>query len=81
MSAPTSLLLFSSLLLFYYQVQRNPLMRPPLEVALRGVEAVIDYLDTVKAFGAVESYRGRIVVLGHAMSGKTSVQQSLREGW
>ena len=62
------------------RVEGNPLVQPPLAVALRGVQPVITYLDTVAAFGVVRSNRGRIVFLGHAMSGKTTLQRSLRRG-
>ena len=62
------------------ELQGNPLQRPPLAIAKQGVPSIRRYFQDIAKSGETTSNAGRLVLLGHGESGKTSLQRGLRYG-
>ena len=62
------------------EVSGNPLQRPPLALAKQGIPNIRRYFQELAKSGETTSNAGRLVLLGHGESGKTSLQRGLRHG-
>ena len=61
-------------------VKDNPLNKPPLSVAQQGLERIKEYFHALQAGGSETSCSARLVFVGDAEAGKTTIQQGLRFG-
>ena len=56
----------------------NPLVRPPASIARQGVPALRKHFQEIVTSGDLRTWAARLVLLGNADSGKTSLQRGLR---
>lgn len=56
----------------------NPLTRPPLEVADKGVKAVKEYFRQLHAEGEDHLYEAKLLILGEGGAGKTSLARKIK---
>ena len=57
----------------------NPLVNPPAAVARQGVPAIRKHFQEIVTSANIQTYRAHMVLIGHAGSGKTQLQTSLRK--
>ena len=62
------------------EVAGNPLQKPPLSLAKQGIQPIRRYFQELARSGEATSNAGRLVLLGHGETGKTSLQRGLRAG-
>lgn len=62
------------------ELRDNPLQRPPINIARQGIGAIRHAFKESLTNGDLFSYSATMVLLGHADSGKTSLQRGLRAG-
>jgi internalin A len=55
----------------------NPMGTPPLEVALKGIEAIRDYFRQVEAEGEDHLYEAKLLIVGEAGAGKTTLAKKI----
>ena len=56
-----------------------PLIRPPIEIASKGNEAIIEYFKALKAQGIDHLYEAKTLIIGKAGAGKTSLRYKLKD--
>ena len=61
----------------YLGLSGNPLVKPPIEIANQGIEAIRDYFQQIKAEGSVELNEAKLLILGEAGAGKTSLAKKI----
>ncbi len=55
----------------------NPIEKPPLEVALKGVEAIRNYYRQLEAEGEDHLYEAKLLIVGEAGAGKTTLARKI----
>ena len=58
-------------------ISENPLVKPPIEIANQGIEAIRDYFQQIKAEGFVELQEAKLLILGEGGAGKTSLAKKI----
>lgn len=57
----------------------NPITTPPLEIVEQGTEAVINWFDAIEQQGEEMVYEAKLMVIGDAGSGKTSLATKIKD--
>ncbi len=55
-----------------FMIDINPLERPPLEVAVKGMEAIRKYFRQIEAEGTDQLFEAKLLIVGEPGAGKTS---------
>ena len=63
----------------YINLRRNPIEQPPLEIASRGNEAILNYYDQSDTQGQVSLYEAKMLIVGEGESGKTTLAHKIHE--
>ena len=58
-------------------MDRNPLERPPLEVAVKGIEAIREYFRQLEAEGTDQLFEAKLLIVGEPGAGKTSLANKI----
>ena len=61
-------------------VPGNRWKNPPEDIVRKGLGEIVRYLDTVAYFGAVASWRLKVVLVGAVKAGKTSLVKGMIHG-
>jgi len=56
----------------------NPLQQPPLEIAVKGIQAIKEYFQQLKQEGEDYIYEAKLLIVGEAGAGKTSLANKLQ---
>jgi internalin A len=59
------------------KVEGNPLETPPLEIAVKGMEAIREYFRQVEAEGTDQLYEAKLLIVGEPGAGKTSLADKI----
>jgi len=57
-------------------LRENPLNSPPIEIAIRGLKAIINFFDEAK-HGSNKLFEAKLLIVGEGGSGKTTLQRKL----
>ena len=57
----------------------NPLEKPPLEIANRGIEAIRDYFRQIKQEGLDYIYEAKLLIVGEGGAGKTTLAKKIKD--
>lgn len=57
----------------------NPITTPPIEIVAQGTEAVINWFDAIEQQGEEMVYEAKLMVIGDAGSGKTSLATKIKD--
>ena len=60
-------------------LSKNPLKNPPFEVTNKGIEAIREYFRQVKQEGEDYIYEAKLLIIGEAGSGKTSLAKKIQD--
>ena len=63
--------------LIHLSLSGNPLIKPPIEIANQGIEAIRDYFQQIKTEGFVELHEAKLLILGEGGAGKTSLAKKI----
>lgn len=61
-------------------VPGNRWKNPPEDIVRKGLGEIVRYLETVAYFGAVESWKLKVVLVGAVKAGKTSLVRGMIHG-
>ncbi len=61
------------------EVDWNPLERPPLEVAVKGIAAIREYFRQVEVQGTEQLFEAKLIIVGEPGAGKTSLAHKIIE--
>ncbi|MDY7005815.1 MAG: COR domain-containing protein, partial [Cyanobacteriota bacterium] len=57
----------------------NPLETPPIEIAKKGIEAIREYFQQIKAEGTDYLYEAKLLILGEGGAGKTTLANKIQD--
>jgi internalin A len=57
----------------------NPIITPPLEIVAKGRQAMLNYYTQLDLYGEEIMYEGKLVILGEAGAGKTTLFEKLQK--
>lgn len=58
-------------------VVKNPLIKPPVEIAEQGTQAIISYFENLEIQGEEYLYEAKMLIVGQPRAGKTSLRHKL----
>lgn len=61
------------------QISSNPLIHPPIEIAEQGKAAILRYFEDLKTQGEEIVYEAKMLILGDAGAGKTSLARKIED--
>ncbi|NEP02262.1 MAG: leucine-rich repeat protein [Symploca sp. SIO2E9] len=64
--------------LAFLYLRDNPLVNPPPEIVNRGIQAIRDYFRQIKEEGEDYIYEAKLLIVGEAEAGKTSLAQKIQ---
>ncbi len=53
-------------------LNKNPIINPPINIVEQGADAILDWFEQIKEFGAEPFYESKLMILGQGESGKTT---------
>ncbi len=64
--------------LTWLDLSDNPLETPPIEVAEKGIEAIREYFEQIKAEGTDYLYEAKLLIIGEGGAGKTTLTKKIQ---
>ena len=60
-------------------LSKNPLINPPIEISVKGIKAIQKYLRQQKEVGVDKIYEAKLLIVGEAGSGKTTLAKKIED--
>jgi internalin A len=65
--------------LYSVDFKGNPLITPPVEIAARGISAIIQYFEQLSRQGQDYLYEAKLLILGEGGAGKTTLANKIKD--
>lgn len=59
-------------------IDNNPLQTPPLEIAVKGCQAIANYYAQINSEGIDQLYEAKLIIIGEGGAGKTTLTKKIR---